>query len=408
MLFRAWVAEVYCAPRKGVSIRMDFRLGLVSQLTGRGPVAELLEALCRQMEHFLDCWKGFVAQKRAEHFYLNYYTDEQLVHLSTELKREKPRDATLTMLSFIKSNCSPRDILRACSGPDGRATSHQGSAVIEELRLTLSSKLGLLDKLRVIMEQSMTCMSVFLPHCLDLEALGHCLAHLARMGGPPVERQLPKGLQVGQPNLVVCGHSEVLPAALAIYMQTPSQPLPSYDEVLLCTPETTFEEVALLLRRCLTLGSWGHRVYSLLYADQLSYDVACQAEVLFQSLRTQRPREDYQLVMVCDCEREHCYLPSAFSQHKVLFTPQAPLEAIQAYLARHYRVPEQIPSAAAVFRDRMCVGIVASERAGVGNDICWGGWVPHVPGPPDGPSLPHRGDSDEALLQVGKLSPRVV
>uniref|UniRef100_A0A8C4L900 E3 ubiquitin-protein ligase RNF213 n=1 Tax=Equus asinus asinus TaxID=83772 RepID=A0A8C4L900_EQUAS len=369
MLFRAWVAEVYCAPRKGVSIRMDFRLGLVSQLMGRGPVAELLEALCRQMERFLDCWKGFVAQKRAEHFYLNYYTDEQLVHLSTELKREKPRDATLTMLSFIKSNCSPRDILRACSGPDGRATSHQGSAVIEELRLTLSSKLGLLDKLRVIMEQSMTCMSVFLPHCLDLEALGHCLAHLARMGGPPVERQLPKGLQVGQPNLVVCGHSEVLPAALAIYMQTPSQPLPSYDEVLLCTPETTFEEVALLLRRCLTLGSWGHRVYSLLYADQLSYDVACQAEVLFQSLRTQRPREDYQLVMVCDCEREHCYLPSAFSQHKVLFTPQAPLEAIQAYLARHYRVPEQIPSAAAVFRDRMCVGIVASERAGVGKSL---------------------------------------
>uniref|UniRef100_H0WTB7 E3 ubiquitin-protein ligase RNF213 n=1 Tax=Otolemur garnettii TaxID=30611 RepID=H0WTB7_OTOGA len=69
--------------------------------------------------------------------------------------------------------------------------------------------------------------------------------------------------------------------------------------------------------------------------------------------------------MVCDCEREHCYLPSAFSQHKVLVTPQAPLEAIQAYLARHY----QVPTAAAVFRDRMCVGIVASGRAGVGKSL---------------------------------------
>ncbi|XP_058417797.1 E3 ubiquitin-protein ligase RNF213 isoform X3 [Diceros bicornis minor] len=369
MLFRAWMAEVYCTPREGVSIRMDFRLGLVSQLTESGPVAELLEALCRQMEHFLDRWKRFVTEKRAEHFYLNYYTAEQLVYLSTELRRETPSDTTLTMLSFIKSDCTPRHVFKACRGPDGKATRHQERTVIEELPLMLSSKFSLFDKLKVIMEQSMTCMSVFLPHCLELEGLGRCLAHLARLGGPPVERQLPKGLQVGQPNLIVCGHSEVLPVALAIYMQTPSQPLPSYDEVLLCTPETTFEEVALLLRRCLTTGSRGHRVYSLLYADQLSYEVACQAEVLFQSLCTQRHQEDYQFVMVCDCEREHCYLPSAFSQHKVLVTPQAPLEAIQAYLAQHYRVPEQIPSAATVFRDRMCVGIVTSERAGVGKSL---------------------------------------
>jgi hypothetical protein len=153
-------------------------------------------------------------------------------------------------------------------------------------------------------------------------------------------------------------------------MQTPHQPLPTYDEVLLCTPETTFEEVALLLRRCLTPGSQGLGVYSLLYADQLSYEVACRAEALFRRLCTQPHREHYRLVMVCDCEREHCYLPSAFSQHKVLVTPQAPLKDIQAYLAHHFRVPEETPSAASVFQDRMCVGIVASERAGVGNNGC--------------------------------------
>uniref|UniRef100_A0A2K6FX44 E3 ubiquitin-protein ligase RNF213 n=1 Tax=Propithecus coquereli TaxID=379532 RepID=A0A2K6FX44_PROCO len=368
MLFRSWTAEIYCSPRRDVSIRMDFGLGLVNQLTGSGDVAGLLEAICRQMEHFLGHWKRFVTEKRMEHFHLNFYTAEQLVYLSTELRKETPSEAALTMLSFIKGHCTPRDVLRASVGHDEEAARYCVRRVVKELHLVLSES-SLVDKLKAIMEKSVGCLSAFLPDCLDLEALGRCLAHLAVMGGPPPERQLPGGLHVGQPNLVVCGHSEVLPAALAIYMQAPDQPLPTYDEVLLCTPGTTFEEVALLLRRCLTLGSHGRKVYSLLFADQLSYEVACQAETLFQSLCTQRHREDYQLVLVCDCEREHCYLPSAFSQHKVLVTPQAPLEAIQAYLARHFHVPEQSLSAAAAFKDRMCVGIVASERAGVGKSL---------------------------------------
>ncbi|XP_055264373.1 E3 ubiquitin-protein ligase RNF213 isoform X3 [Moschus berezovskii] len=369
MLFRAWSAEVYCTPLKGASIRLDFCLRLMGPLVEGGPVVELLEALCRQMEDFLGHWERFVAEKRAEHFYLNYYTAEQLVYLGLELGRQKPSDAALTMLSFIKGNCTPRDVSEACRGPSGRANTHQERTVVEDLPLLLFSESRLVDKLKVIMKCWMTCMSAFLPHCLDLEALGHCLAHLARMAGPPVQRELPQGLQEGQPSLVVCGHSEVLPAALAIYMQTPHQPLPTYDEVLLCTPETTFEEVALLLRRCLTPGSQGLGVYSLLYADQLSYEVACRAEALFRRLCMQPHRKRYRLVMICDCEREHCYLPSAFSQHKVLVTPQAPLKDIQAYLAHHFRVPEKTPSAAAVFQDRMCVGIVASERAGVGRSL---------------------------------------
>lgn len=372
MLFRTWTAKVYCSPQNGVSIRMDFGLGLLSQLTDSMPVAQLLEALCRQMEDFLGQWQEFVAEKRAQHFYLNYYTAEQLVYLSSQLGSQLPSDGALTMLSFIKRNCTLQDVLQACRRPFGRAAGYKERTVMEELPLMLFCESSLVDKLKVIMKQSMACMSAFLPHCLDLDALGHCLANLARAAGPPVTRELPKGLKVGQPNLVLCGPSEVLPAALAIYLQSAAQPLPTYDEVLLCTPGTTFEEVALLLRRCLTPGSQGHRLYSLLYADQLSYEVACRVEALFRSLCTQRHCEKYQLVMVCDCEREHCYLPSAFSQHKVPFTPQAPLETVQAYLAHHFQVPKQTLSAASVFRDRMCVGIVASARAGVGNDSCWG------------------------------------
>ncbi|KAF6091974.1 hypothetical protein HJG60_000149 [Phyllostomus discolor] len=369
LLFRDWRAEVYCSPEGDASVQVDFGPWQLPTLEGQGPLALVLEAICREMEHFLGQWEAFVAQKRAEHFYLNYYTAEQLVYLSTQLLRHPPEDAALTMLSFLKPDCRAQDVWEACRRPNSVAARRWPLTQTDELTLMLSGAPGLADKLRVIMEQSLTGMCDYLPHCLDLEGLGRCLAHLATKGRSPITRELPKGLQAGQPNLIVCGPSEVLLAALALYMRSPRQPLPTYDEVLLCTPDTTLEEVALLLRRCLSPSSQGHGIYSLLHADQLSYEVACRVEAFFQSLCVQPHREDYQLVLVCDSEREHCYLPSAFSQHKVPVTPQATLEAIQAYLAHHYQVPEQTPSAAAAFRDRMCVGIVASERAGVGKSL---------------------------------------
>lgn len=383
-LFRAWKVQVHCGHPEPV--RVHFGLPLLEPLRGRAPPAPLLEALCRRMERFLGQWEAVVARQRAEHFYLNYYTAEQLVHLSAELARAPPGATALAMLSFIKRQCTPRDVAKAFGDPrdDGGAAAHELKTVMERLPILLLSEAGLVDKLGVIMEQFLGCPRAFLPHRLDLEALGRGLARLAALDGPPVTRELPRGLQAGQPNLIVCGREEVLPAALAVYMQSPEQPLPTYDEVLLCAPGTALEEVALLLRRCLSPGAPGRRLYSLLFADQLSYEVACRAEALLRGLRSGPHREDFQLVLVCDCEREHCYLPSAFSQHRVPATPQAPPAAARDYLAHHYRVPRAIPSAAAAFRDRMCVGIVASARAGVGKDSGWGhgppcarGWRAH-------------------------------
>ncbi|XP_069916285.1 E3 ubiquitin-protein ligase RNF213 isoform X2 [Oryctolagus cuniculus] len=369
VLFRAWTAEVRCSVTKVASIRLDFGLEVLAPLTGRGDELELLEAVCRQMERFLARWEAFVTRQREEHFYLNFYTAEQLVYLSAELPRAPPSEAALTMLGFLKGGCTPADVSWALSGSGGEGARARASATLQELWPALLAEFNLEKQLSLFLEQAVGCVSAFLPHCLDLDAVGRCLARLASLGGPPVERRLPQGLQAGRPNLILCAQAEVLPAALAVYMQAPGQPLPTYDEVLLCTPGTSFEEVALLLRRCLTPGCRGRRLYSLLFADRLSYEVGCRVEALFHSLCARHHRDDYQLVLLCDSDREHCCLPSAFSRQKVLVTPQAPLDTIQAYLARHYQVPQQTLSAAAVFRDRMCVGIVASERASVGKSL---------------------------------------
>ncbi|NXP70224.1 RN213 ligase, partial [Ramphastos sulfuratus] len=147
-------------------------------------------------------------------------------------------------------------------------------------------------------------------------------------------------------------------------MNSPNEPLPTYDEVLLCTPQTTAEQVGLFLRRCLITCNRGEKIYTMLYADELSYDVSRRVEELFQHLR--HYNSSYRLVILCSCEREHSYIPSAFSQYKVHMTPQRPLAEIQQYLQHHYRVAQPSGSAASVFKGNMCVGIVSSKRAGVG------------------------------------------
>ncbi|NXN66208.1 RN213 ligase, partial [Himantopus himantopus] len=147
-------------------------------------------------------------------------------------------------------------------------------------------------------------------------------------------------------------------------MNSPNQPLPTFDEVLLCTPQTTAEQVGLFLRRCLIPCSGGEKIYTMLYADELSYDVSCRAEELFQHL--QHYNSTYRLIILCNCEREHSYIPSVFSQYKVHMIPQRPLAEIQRYLQHHYRVAQPSSSAASVFKDNMCVGIVSSKRAGMG------------------------------------------
>ena len=55
-----------------------------------------------------------------------------------------------------------------------------------------------------------------------------------------------------------------------------SLPMPTYEEVLVCSKRTTDEEVVLLWKRA--LGDPGHfRVFCLVHAERLSYQVCDRA-----------------------------------------------------------------------------------------------------------------------------------
>uniref|UniRef100_A0A672LBL4 RING-type E3 ubiquitin transferase n=1 Tax=Sinocyclocheilus grahami TaxID=75366 RepID=A0A672LBL4_SINGR len=310
-LFRHWKAKVNCNSKEECII-MDLDLGSVVSVMIEGDVTEQLPEVCRKMESCLCFWKAFMDKQRSQHYYLNYFTSEQVVYLCSQLTQKNDtelKDQVLMMLSFIKPNWSFSDVTQAW-------------------------------------------------HRLQYE--------LRHANGS--EKELPNGMATGKPNLIICPSEEILITCISMYMRSRKEPLPTYDEVLLCSASTPYEEVELFLRRCLSDGYRGKKIYTMLYVDQLTYEVSYKVEQFFHQQNAQS-RNDYRLVLVCSSNKEHAYLPSAFSQFRLHLVPQEPMINIQQYLVRHFTVPADISSAAAVFKDRQFVGVVFSERSGVGKSL---------------------------------------
>ncbi|XP_022072402.1 E3 ubiquitin-protein ligase rnf213-alpha [Acanthochromis polyacanthus] len=411
-LFRHWEVQIHCRLNsQEPSIMMDFNLGTLLSVIVEGSIEEQLPELCRKMEKCLDYWMDFIDKQRSQHYYLNYYTAEQIVYLCSKLTQQNVAnvdDQVLMMLSFIKPNCTSSDLRQVWHAlqyeilikpqQQNEDIEFQTFAVMPSRNLGDPDLTNELDPLSSLVEQAnglqnfdriwnayMKDMKSFLPHILDIKSLGRLLEILANKvqeneeddsdedisddnTGNFIKRQLPKGLASGNPNLIVCSDDEVLTCCISIYMNSEDESLPTYDEVLLCNSSTPYEQVELFLRRCLSPGYSGQKIYSLLYGDLLTYDVSSKVENFFQRMKMQSVK-DYRLVIICSSKREHAYLPSAFSQYRLHMVPQEPLTRIQSYLQKHYAVPEDQCSAAAAFKDRLCVGVISSKRAGVGKSL---------------------------------------
>ncbi|XP_072522974.1 E3 ubiquitin-protein ligase rnf213-alpha-like isoform X2 [Salminus brasiliensis] len=396
-LFRRWEVKITCSDTMlksdnliSPAISMDFNLSSIQDtITVEGNAVEQLPELCKNMERYLSDWKKFMDKQRSENYFLNYYTAEQIVYLCEQLSSKNCNkgldNCALIMLSFTNSKSTTSSVWKTWNlihtDPENVGTVNspmsEGCASDEEAGLRM---------LDVIWEKYFTDMKAFLPDSLDIPSLGRFLDRLGSFVnedhededqdefmplGPnerPITRELPKGLVQGQPNLIVCPNEEVLASCISIYSHSEYEPLPTYDEVLLCSADTPYEHVELFLRRCLSSGYVGKKIYSLLYADLLRYEVSYAVEQLFNKLHSVS-NKDYKLVIICSLDQEHAYMPSAFSQFKLHMVPRESLERIQAYLSRHYTVSSEQDSAATVFKDKQSVGIVSSKRAGVGKSL---------------------------------------
>ncbi|XP_036840034.1 E3 ubiquitin-protein ligase rnf213-alpha-like isoform X4 [Oncorhynchus mykiss] len=413
-LFRVWEAKIHCNMESDTGVTMDFNLGnILRKIMVEGNAVKQLTDLCRKIEMCLDDWNRFMDKQRSQHYYLNYYTAEQIVYLCNVLTENnlnnKLEENVLMMLSFIKPDCSVSEVWESWMTFQNHAMNTAGQeedtscqtfinlksdmenldssfasdrkCAIDVLQSVVDQAVGL-RKLDLVWDAYMKDMRNIIQYSLDIRSLGSLLEVLANKPSQEQEeeeelletsentviRKLPKGFFTGQPNLIICPQDKILTASVCLYMTSDDEQLPTYDEVLLCTPATSYEQVELFFRRCLTPGYMGEKIYALLFADQLSYEVSYAVEKFFQKLSSCF-RSSYRLVIICSAEREHNYIPSAFSHFKRDIVPQESPGRIQKYLSRHYTVPSHQASAASVFKGRHFVGIVSSKRAGVGKSL---------------------------------------
>lgn len=407
MLFRDWRAEVRCCPQQQPCIKATFPSLQGREVAYVGELTERLQALAHSMDACQREWSTFISEMRSSFNLLNHYTSEQMVYLSHWIHKvchwEVPVPPQLWLLLFpIKPQCTLTDVRVAHANAASRTSKPdqvenaesededqnvsvpcmdeedmrapgdmmEFSSEDEDDSVTNCEEGSLLhaDSLEEMWRKFKDDMPQYLNEYLDISSLGHVLSSLSEMNQELVNRNFPPVLQEGRPNLVFCPDAEVFTSVLSFYMQSPEQPLPSTDEVLVCREETTEEEVQIFLRRALGKGAgrnWG-KIYSLVNPGLLGYDVSVALGELFECLeRSGNPH--YRLIIVSPVEHQHRYVPSYFSNDKVQAGVSLTAEAARKYLHGHFTQNTSPPSPAAlVSPDQLSVWTVSSVRPAVG------------------------------------------
>ncbi|CAJ1081416.1 E3 ubiquitin-protein ligase rnf213-beta [Xyrichtys novacula] len=406
MLFREWRAEVQCSPQQQPCIKVTFWSLMGKEMLFYGQVTEQLQELAHSMDTCHKEWCSFIGEMRSSFNLLNHFTSEQMVYLCHCIHKVGKGKAAVPaqfwhLLFPIKPQCTLSDVRAAYTNAARMKSKHDEDELhnpsrdeipadkdMEEVNdlMQFSSEdedevdeeceaVGIRkpnnDSLEKLWCQFKANMPQYLHECLDISSLAHFLSCLSEMNEQHLIRNLPPILQEGKPNLVLCPSAEVFTTVLSFYMESPEQPLPSSDEILVCKEDTAEEEVEIFLHRALGQGTDPNlrKIYSLVNPGLLGYDVSVALGELFEGLeRSASPH--YRLVIVSPVIHQHRYVPSFFSNDKVQACASVRPESARKYLYHHFRqntVDQNLVSL--VSPHQLSVWMVSSSRPAVGKSL---------------------------------------
>ncbi|XP_075784969.1 E3 ubiquitin-protein ligase rnf213-alpha-like isoform X2 [Pelodiscus sinensis] len=226
---------------------------------------------------------------------------------------------------------------------------------------------------------------------ISLDVFGEMLKHLTSPETALIERNLPVGLEPGKPYLVACKEEQMLVSLLTVYRHSEGAPLPTYDEVLVCTSDTEEEDIELIVRRALSPDSKHKKIYCLLGAEKLVYRVSKRLESLFFHFVQSSSIADYRFIIFCDAKAHSSYVMTAFDTYKVSLSCDSEVE-IQKYLKTHLRVPSGVAPVAQVFGEpfQQNLKFVFSERAGMGKSLFVANTIRQAQTRPENEGLSHK------------------
>ncbi|XP_020567705.1 E3 ubiquitin-protein ligase rnf213-beta isoform X2 [Oryzias latipes] len=399
MLFWDWHARAFCcAQQQQPCIRITFSSLGGEQMEYHGEVSQQLQQLAELMDFCHKEWLDFIGEMRSSFSVLNYYTTEQMVYLCRWIHRVCLTQASApqqlwNLLVPVKSQCTLNEI-RAAYASAASLTSkdkeqQQGGSDTEEKDCGSPGREGeeahdlmefssddedavkwdvdLTDKIRGRNQwkQLQRDKSKHLRECLDIRTLARVLACLSETNQMHMIRNLPRQIQEGKPNLVLCPDAEVFTTTLSFYMESPEQPLPSADEVLVCTDKTTREEVEVFLRRVFS-HNW-QKIYALVNPGLLGYDVSEALVETYEGLE-RSASSHFRLIVVSPVAHQHKCVPSYFSNNKIQAGESIREEVARKYLCHHFRQNTSIP-VASISPDQLSIWMVSSARPAVGKSL---------------------------------------
>ncbi|XP_030632563.1 E3 ubiquitin-protein ligase rnf213-alpha-like [Chanos chanos] len=204
-----------------------------------------------------------------------------------------------------------------------------------------------------------------------LDLVGETLKQLAETEKDTVQRTLTRHLERGKPNLVSCSDVEMLPHCLSLYLSE-EQPLPTFDEILICTSETTAEEVELIIRRAVQPGSRHEKIYSLLNADKLNHEVSRTLESSFYHFSQSQDvtvAKDYNFVIFCNAKAHHSYVLTAFDEYRRTVPSQSYGDIQKLLRVKHALSAEAGFTSIIPEKFQQSIKMVVSARAGMGKTL---------------------------------------
>ncbi|XP_077981789.1 E3 ubiquitin-protein ligase RNF213-like [Glandiceps talaboti] len=178
-------------------------------------------------------------------------------------------------------------------------------------------------------------------------------------------QKVPMDVKVGRPNLFVVQEGLVLKACLSLFFDGEQLMLPDAGEVLICAHDTTIEEVTLFWRRAI-LGSKQGKLYSMVHADRLSYNVAKGSYDTFLALS--QGKSGYRIAIICSQENESHFITTAFDNYRMRLSKIMTDGELQKHL-KEYLVVKDTNSAAACDRESMCMRVVTTTFPGNGKSL---------------------------------------
>ena len=349
-------------------------------------------------------WSEEILQARKDNYYLNYYTNSQILTIRIALRniyRHKDLNRnTIHLLTLIRADVTQVDIEGALG------TLRRGS-------VSINSPTESIDSIHDYTGDVRSCTSSFSSYpstessvgpppsvepvyqntsikdlytnrdtsVISLNDVGLFLNKINSCNGPRVHRSFPKCFRVNEPNLIFSKYSDIIYTILSLYFNADSRSelpseLPSPHEVLICSCETTSEEIDIFWRRCVMSPS-SSDLFCLAFIENLKYEVAVES---VSSLKNHiRCTRAFQLVLLCSSEQEQSsYMATAlvkFKRTRPLLIPDIHLK--EFIFSRTSRIPDSpaicqylpLKSSVVIDPDWSCVRIVSSDTVGSGKSL---------------------------------------